>query len=157
MWRRKHRLQRPWSVFIANNVIGNYVYTKMENAFPILVKLHLRIPLQNALIYIVTNNDVQQLAVMNISCPLNGIFTGVRGRIQRFPNSVDNKINTRWEATQRVMAAKLTRLTHKIAVLAPGGQFGNFWIHPRMSSIYNTILQTLIPLQQQFLNAMVVR
>jgi hypothetical protein len=25
-------------------------------------------------------------------------------------------INTRWEATQRVMAAKLTRLTHKIAV-----------------------------------------
>jgi hypothetical protein len=43
------------------------------------------------------------------------------------------------------MAAKLTRLTHKIAiqlhlvadsciiaVLAPGGQSGNFWIHPRM-------------------------
>jgi hypothetical protein len=41
------------------------------------------------------------------------------------------------------MAAKLTRLTHKIAiqlqvmagavpftVLAPGGQSGNFWIHP---------------------------
>jgi len=37
------------------------------------------------------------------------------------------------------MAAKLTRLTHKIAiqlhlavpfaVLAPGGQSGNFWIH----------------------------
>jgi hypothetical protein len=25
-------------------------------------------------------------------------------------------INTRWEATQRVMAAKLTRLTHKIAI-----------------------------------------
>jgi hypothetical protein len=48
-------------------------------------------------------------------------------------------------ATQRVMAAKLTRLTHKIAiqlhlvaesctfvVLAPGGQSGNFWTHPRM-------------------------
>jgi hypothetical protein len=44
---------------------------------------------------------------------------------------------------QRVMAAKLTRLTHKIAiqlhqwqravafaVLAPGGQSGNLWIHP---------------------------
>jgi len=43
------------------------------------------------------------------------------------------------------MAAKLTRLTHKIAiqlhlvadslpfaVLAPGGQSGNFWIHPRI-------------------------
>jgi len=40
------------------------------------------------------------------------------------------------------MAAKLTRLTHKIAiqlhlvaerfaVLAPGDQSGNFWIHPR--------------------------
>jgi hypothetical protein len=26
------------------------------------------------------------------------------------------KINTRWEATQRIMAAKLTRLTHKIAI-----------------------------------------
>jgi len=53
-------------------------------------------------------------------------------------------INTRSEVTQRVIAAKLTRLTHKIAiqlhlvaeslqfaVLAPGGQSGNFWIHPR--------------------------
>jgi len=44
------------------------------------------------------------------------------------------------------MAAKFTRLTHKVAiqlhlymqgavpfaVLAPGGQSGNFWIHPRM-------------------------
>jgi len=41
-----------------------------------------------------------------------------------------------------VMAAKLTILIHKIAiqlhivavsfsVLAPGGQSGNFWIHPR--------------------------
>jgi len=53
--------------------------------------------------------------------------------------------NTRWEATQRVTAAELTRLTHKIAiqlrlvqravpfaVLARGGQSGNFWIHPRI-------------------------
>jgi len=45
------------------------------------------------------------------------------------------------------MAAKLTTLTHKIAlqlylvaescipfaVIAPGGQSGNFWIHPHMS------------------------
>jgi hypothetical protein len=42
------------------------------------------------------------------------------------------------------MAVKLTRLTHKIAtqlhlmtavpfaVLVPGGQSGNFWIHPHM-------------------------
>jgi len=42
------------------------------------------------------------------------------------------------------MAAKLTRLTHKIAiqlhlvaavpfaVIAPGGESGNFWIYPRM-------------------------
>jgi hypothetical protein len=41
--------------------------------------------------------------------------------------------------------AKLTRLTHKIAIqlhlvvavpfalLAPGGQSGNFWVHPRIS------------------------
>jgi hypothetical protein len=39
------------------------------------------------------------------------------------------------------MAAKLTRLTHKIAIqlrllaesctVAPGGQSGNVWIHPR--------------------------
>jgi len=40
--------------------------------------------------------------------------------IQKFPEWVDNEIkttiNTRWEATQRVMAAKLTRLTHKIAI-----------------------------------------
>jgi hypothetical protein len=28
-------------------------------------------------------------------------------------------INTRWEATQRVMAAKLTRLTHKITINCP--------------------------------------
>jgi len=46
------------------------------------------------------------------------------------------------------MAAKLTRLTHKIAiqlhlvaavpftVLAPGGQSGNFWIHPRIVVVF---------------------
>jgi hypothetical protein len=44
-----------------------------------------------------------------------------RGCIQKFPDWVDNEItlttlNTRCEATQRVMAAKLTRLTHKIAI-----------------------------------------
>jgi hypothetical protein len=38
---------------------------------------------------------------------------------QKFPDWVDNeitKINTRWEAIQRVMVEKLTRLTHKIAL-----------------------------------------
>jgi hypothetical protein len=33
-----------------------------------------------------------------------------------FPDWVDNEINTRWEATWRVMAAKLTRLAHKMAI-----------------------------------------
>jgi hypothetical protein len=44
------------------------------------------------------------------------------------------------------MAAKLTRLTYKIAiqlhlvaesiaVLVPGGQSGNFWLHPRISML----------------------
>jgi hypothetical protein len=42
----------------------------------------------------------------------------VRGCIQKFPDWVDNEIsnNTRWEATQSVMAAKLTRLTHKMEI-----------------------------------------
>jgi hypothetical protein len=43
----------------------------------------------------------------------------IRGCIQKFPDWVDNeinKINTRWEATQRIMVPKLTRLIHKIAI-----------------------------------------
>jgi hypothetical protein len=43
----------------------------------------------------------------------------IRGRIQKLPDWVDNEmitVNTHWEATQRIMAAKLTRLTHKIAI-----------------------------------------
>jgi hypothetical protein len=43
----------------------------------------------------------------------------VRGCVQKFPDSVDNEItttNTRWEATQRIMAAKRTRLTHRLAM-----------------------------------------
>jgi hypothetical protein len=52
-------------------------------------------------------------------------------------------INTRWEATQSVMAAKLTRLIHRIAIQLhlvaescticsslSRGQSGNFWIRP---------------------------
>jgi hypothetical protein len=43
----------------------------------------------------------------------------IRGFIQKFPDWVSNEtttINTRWEATQGVMVAKLTRLTHIIAI-----------------------------------------
>jgi hypothetical protein len=49
----------------------------------------------------------------------------IRERIQKFPDWVDNEItttttttttNTRWETTQRAMVAKLTKLTHKIAI-----------------------------------------
>jgi hypothetical protein len=46
----------------------------------------------------------------------------IRVCIQKFPDWVDKEtyayynINTRWEATQRVMAAKLTRRTQKIAI-----------------------------------------
>jgi hypothetical protein len=46
------------------------------------------------------------------------------------------------------MAAKLTRLTHKIAIqlqrvvpftVAPGGQSGNFWVHPRNNFIIRDV------------------
>jgi hypothetical protein len=45
----------------------------------------------------------------------------IRGCIQKFPDWVITKythttINTRWEATQRIMAAKLITLTHKLAI-----------------------------------------
>jgi hypothetical protein len=47
-------------------------------------------------------------------------FTKLRGCIQKFPDWVKTnkltKINTCWEAIQRVMVSKLTRLTHKIAM-----------------------------------------
>jgi hypothetical protein len=56
-----------------------------------------------------------------------------------------------------VMAEKLTRLTQKIAiqlhlvaenlpfaVLAPGGQSGNFWIHPRMYATQPPIQSVLM-------------
>jgi hypothetical protein len=44
---------------------------------------------------------------------------GIRGYIQKFPYWVDDEITTTstcWEATQRVMATKLTRLTYKITI-----------------------------------------
>jgi hypothetical protein len=49
-------------------------------------------------------------------------------------NNNNNDNNIPWEATQRVMAAELTRLTHwqrslPFGILASGGQSGNFWIY----------------------------
>jgi hypothetical protein len=43
----------------------------------------------------------------------------IKGCIQKLPDWISNEtttINTCWEVTQRVMATKLTRLTHKIAI-----------------------------------------
>jgi hypothetical protein len=64
------------------------------------------------------------------------------GITKSFRTESITKSTTRWEVIQRVIAAKLTRLTHKIkiqmqrpvpfAVLAPSGQSGNFWIHSRI-------------------------
>jgi len=45
---------------------------------------------------------------------------------------------TRCEATKRIMAAKLTTLT-QLAVLAPGSQSGNIWIHPRTCLYKSTV------------------
>jgi hypothetical protein len=52
---------------------------------------------------------------------LEGGAVRIRRCIQKFPDWVHKEItttiiNTRSEATQRVMAGKLTRLTHKIAI-----------------------------------------
>jgi hypothetical protein len=65
---------------------------------------------------------------------------------------------------QRVMAAKLTRLTHKVAiwqsaisfaVLAPGGKSGNFWIHNRISktgiNIFTYQLNNLLKPRYEYL------
>jgi hypothetical protein len=60
------------------------------------------------------------------------------------------------------MAAKLTRLTRKIAIQlqlvaksciiavpAPGGQSGNFWIHPHMSSENEWARDDMIVMNEQ--------
>jgi hypothetical protein len=52
---------------------------------------------------------------------LKGDDLNLRGCIQKFPDWVITKytlttINTHWKAIQRVMAAKLTKLTHKLAI-----------------------------------------
>jgi hypothetical protein len=50
--------------------------------------------------------------------PRMNSYEGVtkRFRTESITKYMLTTINTRWEATQRVMAAKLTRLTHKIAI-----------------------------------------
>jgi hypothetical protein len=50
--------------------------------------------------------------------PSSAIYEGVSKsfRTESITKSTTTIINTRWEATQRVMEAKLTRLTHKIAI-----------------------------------------
>jgi len=71
--------------------------------------------------------------------------TRVRRCIQKFPDWVDNDINNSLRSNTKVIEAKFTRLTHKIAtqlhlvaesvpfaVLAPGCQSGKFGIHPRI-------------------------
>jgi hypothetical protein len=60
-------------------------------------------------------------------------------------NEINNNKNKHSFRSNTVMVAKLTRLTHEIAVqlqkvvpfavLAPGGQSGNFWIHPRTNRV----------------------
>jgi hypothetical protein len=49
---------------------------------------------------------------------VNSAYEGVsnRFRMESITKYMLTTINTRWEATQRVMAAELTRLTHKIAI-----------------------------------------
>jgi hypothetical protein len=46
------------------------------------------------------------------------IYEGVSKsfRTESITKYILTKVNTRWEATQRVMAAKLTRLTHQMAI-----------------------------------------
>jgi hypothetical protein len=63
------------------------------------------------------------ICTLHIGCNLkrtcNGIWRNLQGRIQKFPDWVDNEIrtiNTRWDTTQSVMVAKLTRPTHKIVI-----------------------------------------
>jgi hypothetical protein len=100
-------------------------------------------------------------AVLSISCASGAVFRSLKQTQIRSSNSAISLLtenrrshstrtttNTRWEATQRVMAAKLTRLTHNCvywqravpySVLAPGGQSGNFWIMPPMPSMSPTL------------------
>jgi hypothetical protein len=53
----------------------------------------------------------------SVTCVISSFI--LQGCIQKFPDWVDNEIyayNTSWEATQRGMETKITRLIHKIAI-----------------------------------------
>jgi hypothetical protein len=58
-----------------------------------------------------------------LSYPASSTMINIQRRIQKLPDRVDKyiytltKINTSWEATQKVMEAKLITLTHKIAII----------------------------------------
>jgi hypothetical protein len=63
-------------------------------------------------------NYMYKITLHGKICKLLFIVT-VQGCIQKFPDWVDNEINNNkhlFRSTQRVMAAKLTRLTQKIAI-----------------------------------------
>jgi hypothetical protein len=65
------------------------------------------------------SREDSSLSFVSYSSWVHDVIRTLRGCIQKFPDWVDNEIitttNTSWGATQRVMAAKLTTLTHKIA------------------------------------------
>jgi hypothetical protein len=69
---------------------------------------------------VIHQSPCRQLSLQNTYTYIH-THTHTRGCIQKFPDWVITKytlttINTRWEATQRVMATKVTRLTHKIGI-----------------------------------------
>jgi hypothetical protein len=110
------------------------------------VRKFLGIPSYNAVADIAAVSFSVHLKSEDVQWRTADVYEGVSRsfRTQSITKYTLTTINTGWEATQRVMAAKLTRLTHKIAIQlhlvtescticssAPGGQSGNFWKHHR--------------------------
>jgi hypothetical protein len=63
------------------------------------------------------------MKVLSTSPCVHMLYEGVSKSFRTESITKWTKINTRWEATQRIMAARLTRLTHKIAIqLASSGR-----------------------------------
>jgi hypothetical protein len=92
-------MSHPWDVFIFS--VGCWEIYRIMSTYP------------NILLGWGWLNEV------SITLTLNG-HDDIQGCTQEFPDWVDNETtaaaNTGWEATQRIMAAKLTRLIHKIAI-----------------------------------------